>query len=241
MANTSLFLVTLVASFHLSLGQWNNAGPGTNFFWPRFNYTNKDIKYKTELTLHNNYVCKWDVTIPGMNMNQGILILPPCTYITPHWHSDTYELNFIMQGEMTYWVYAYASPGKPTIPLHGKVAQGSALVSPLGLMHLLYNDQCDILAMMHSFPSSTNEDFFSAWANLEQTTADYDDSVMPKAPGGAGMMRSLNIPDGVHTVSKQCTKRCGLTKHYYENFVCPKDIPFKTEVLKSFTPKAVVV
>merc|ERR1712046_289094 len=146
-----------------------------------------------------------------------------------------------MGGNLTYWIFNYGAPGAVVPPQQGFVPQGSALVSPLGLMHLLYNDECDILSMMHSFPSSTKEDFFSAWANLEQTTADYDDSVMPKPPGGAGMMRSLNIPDGVHTVSQHCTKRCGLTKHYYENFVCPKDIPFKTEVLKSFTPKAVVV
>merc|ERR1712222_288128 len=70
---------------------------------------NADLKYTTELKLSSPYVCKWDVTVYGMNMNQGVLILPPCTYITPHWHPDTYELNFILEGNLTYWIYNYTN------------------------------------------------------------------------------------------------------------------------------------
>merc|ERR1712007_101302 len=170
------------------------------------------------------------------NMNQGILVLPPCTYITPHWHPDTYELNFILEGNLTYWIFTYGAPGVAVPPQQGYVPQGSALVSPLGLMHLLYNDQCDILTMMHSFPTSTNEDFFSAWANTQGMPESYLNNVMPQSPGGASMVDQLSIPDGVHTLSQQCMQRCGITEDYYKNFKCPTELPFKNKVLEPFAP-----
>merc|ERR1712187_20992 len=75
------FLVAIAATFHLAVAQ-TVSGPGqesgTNYFWPRYNYTNADLKYTSKMTLSSPYVCKWDVTVPGMNMNQGILVLPPC-------------------------------------------------------------------------------------------------------------------------------------------------------------------
>merc|ERR1712170_23460 len=88
-----------------SAAQGLNAGsvkswcqPGTGYYWPRYPYTNDDIRKDSELTLQNNYVCKWDVTLDGIGQgtNQGILYLPPCTWITPHWHPTTYELNFVL-------------------------------------------------------------------------------------------------------------------------------------------------
>ena len=51
------------------------AQPGTGYYWPRYPYTNDDIRKDSELTLQNNYVCKWDVTLDGIGQgtNQGIL------------------------------------------------------------------------------------------------------------------------------------------------------------------------
>jgi len=243
MAIACRILVALVAAFSLATAQ-TVSGPGqeqgTNYFWPRYNYTNADLKYTSKMTLSSPYVCKWDVTIPGMNMNQGVLVLPPCTYITPHWHPDTYELNFILEGNLTYWIYPYGEAGKATPPQHGYVPQGNALVSPLGLMHLLYNDECDTLAMMHSFPTSTNEDFFSVWANTQSMPDSYLDNAMPQSPGGASMIKDLNIPDGVHTLSEQCMKRCGLSQQYYDNFKCPTELPFEQKVIKPFAPTPLV-
>jgi len=243
MAKLCALLATLVATFNLAVAQ-TVSGPGqetgTNYFWPRYNYTNADLKYTTELKLSSPYVCKWDVTVYGMNMNQGVLILPPCTYITPHWHPDTYELNFILEGNLTYWIFTYGAPGVVVPPQQGFVPQGSALVSPLGLMHLLYNDECDILSMMHSFPTSTNEDFFSAWANTQGMPEAYLSNAMPQSPGGASMIKELNIPDGVHTLSQQCMQRCGITQQYYDQFKCPAELPFQTNVMKPFAQKPLV-
>jgi len=243
MASICRFLVTVAAAFHVAVAQ-TVSGPGqekgTNYFWPRYNYTNADLKYTSEMTLSSPYVCKWDVTVPGMNMNQGILVLPPCTYITPHWHPDTYELNFILEGNLTYWIFTYGAPGMAVPPQQGYVPQGSALVSPLGLMHLLYNDQCDILTMMHSFPTSTNEDFFSAWANTQGMPEGYLNNAMPQSPGGASMVKNLSIPDGVHTLSAQCMQRCGISKQYYENFKCPSKLPLQQRIMKPFAPSPLV-
>merc|ERR1712113_1201902 len=144
---------------------------------------------------------------------------------TPHWHPDTYELNFILEGKLTYWIFTYGAPGVVVPPQQGFVPQGSALVSPLGLMHLLYNDECDILSMMHSFPTSTNEDFFSAWANTQGMPEAYLNNAMPQSPGGASMIKELNIPDGVQTLSQQSMQRCGITQQYYDQFKCPAELP----------------
>jgi len=250
MAKACHLLVALAATFSLAMGQ-TMSGPGqeagTNYFWPRYNYTNADLKYTSELLLDTSYVCKWGVTIPGMNMAQDILVLPPCTYITPHWHPDTYELNFILEGNLTYWIFPYGKPAEPTPPLHGNVPQGSALVSPLGVMHLLYNDECDKLAMMHSFPTSTNEDFFSAWGNQKEMPETYLNNVLPQSPGAGARLRgsanmikkNLNIPDNVHTLSKQCMQRCGLSQQYYDNLKCPTE-PLEQKVIKPLASSPLV-
>jgi len=237
MSTICLSFVAIVAAVHMAVAQ-KVSGPGgeagTNYFWPRYNYSNDEIHYKTKLALSSPYVCKWDVTLWGINANQGVLILPPCTYITPHWHPTTYELNFIMEGNLTYWVYPYGLPGKSTPPLAGYVPQGDAFMAPLGLQHLLFNNECDMLVMMHTFPSSTNEDFFSSWANVQQFPDAYLANVMPK--NGNMVKGDLTTPDDIHTLSGECMASCGITQAYYENFHCPKELPLQKHILTPFAP-----
>merc|ERR1712014_6771 len=87
---------------------------------------------------------------------------------------------------------------------------------------------------------STNEDFFSAWANTQGMPEAYLNNAMPQSPGGASMIKELNIPDGVHTLSQQCMQRCGITQQYYDQFKCPAELPFQTNVIKPFAQKPLV-
>jgi hypothetical protein len=231
------------------------AQPGTGYYWPRYPYTNDDIRKDSERTLQNNYVCKWDVTLDGIGQgtNQGILYLPPCTWITPHWHPTTYELNFVLQGQVDYTVFPFGTnPNtteggsdnaalKPKEPLKGSVPAGNLFMSPQGVAHLLVNNQCDGLAMMHSFPTSTTEDFFSMWADTQTMPKDYLQDVFgAEPPSDFSELYKLRIPDGIHTVSQQCMARCGITQDFYKNFKCPASLPLKHTVLEMPTPNTTV-
>jgi len=214
-----------------------NGYPGTNYFYPRYNYSHDDLQYKSmQGDVHTSYACKYDMPIPGINLDQSVLILAPCVFITPHWHSDTYELNFVLQHNLTWWIFPAAEPTAEIPVQHGVVPQGSLLVSPQGVEHLLFNDNCDILPLMHTFPTSIDEDFTSTWKNMQSMPSTYLNDVMPTSPGGAVLVKkSLKIPDGIHTVSTQCMTRCGITEQFYEKFTCPKEVPLKTTVMEPFT------
>lgn len=207
---------------------WKNNGPDTGYFWPRYNYSNEEIRYDSQLSLEGPYVCKWDVSLRGLNADMGVLYLPPCTYITPHWHPDTYELNFILQGELDYTVYPYKSKG----PIKGTASAGNVAVSPLGVTHLLVNNQCNGTAMVHMFPSSVNEDFFSLWGGVQRMPKDYLSDVFPEDSDGVKDIQMLRIDkDNLHTQRQMCMQKCGIDQSFYDQFRCPKKLPFLDTVL----------
>jgi len=233
MSTICLSFVAFVAAVHVAVAQ-PGAKAGVNYFWPDYNYSNDEIHYESTRLLNSPFVCKWGVSIPGINMNQAILVLPPCTYITPHWHSTTYEINYVLEGTLTYNVYPYAFAGKPTPPLAGKIPQGDVFMAPLGVQHLISNNECDMLVMAHTFPSSTNEDFFNTWLNVQQFPDSYLADVMPK--NGNTVKDDLTMPDNLHTVNSQCMKTCGLTQAYFDGFKCPEKIPLEKHIMAPLGP-----
>jgi len=111
------------------------------------------------------------------------------------------------------------------------VPAGSLAMSPLGVMHLLSNQECVGLAMTHVFPSSLDADFFSTWGNVGHMPQEYLKDVFPSGSAGAEDILKLRIPDTIHTLSQKCMKKCGITQEFYKKFTCPTKIPFKGTVL----------
>jgi len=206
---------------------WKNNGPDVGYFWPRYNYSIGDVKYEPQLTLADSYVCKWDMSLRGLNADMGVLYLPPCTYITPHWHPDTYELNFVLQGKLDYTMYPYKSQS----PINGTVTAGNIAISPLGITHLLVNSQCVGTAMVHMFPTSINEDFMSLWNSAQRMPKDYLSDVFPEGSQGAKGIDDLRIDDTLHTLNQMCMQRCGITQDFYDKFTCPKKLPLLDTIL----------
>jgi hypothetical protein len=204
------------------------AGAHANgYYSPRSSYTNKDIKHEFGLQLSKPYVCKWGAAFDGLQSSMSVLYLPPCTWITPHWHSDTYELNLVLQGQLTFSMF----PWNKSITLKGRVPTGSMAMSPLGVMHLLSNQECVGLAMTHVFPSSLDADFFSMWGNVQQMPQKYLKDAFPQGSTGPEDIAKLRIPDHIHTLSRKCMKKCGITEEFYKKFTCPAKVPFKGTVL----------
>jgi quercetin dioxygenase-like cupin family protein len=208
---------------------WKNNGPDVGYFWPRYNYSITDVLYEPQLALAGPSVCKWDVSLRGLNADMGVLYLPPCTYIAPHWHPDTYELNFVLQGELDYTMYPY---GKNAVPINGTVTAGNIAISPMGITHLLVNSQCVGTAMVHMFPTSINEDFMSLWSTAQRMPKDYLSDVFPEGSQGAKDIDQLRMDDHrLHTRQQMCMQRCGITQDFYAKFTCPKKLPFLDTML----------
>jgi len=210
---------------------WKNNGPDVGYFWPRYNYSNDDVNYNSHLALADRYVCKWDTSLRGLNADMGVLYLPPCTYITPHWHPDSYELNFILQGELDYTVYPFNPTFNSTRPVKGTATAGNVAMSPLGVTHLLVNSQCVGTAMVHMFPSSINEEVFSLWSGVQRMPKDYLSDVFPEGSDGAKGIEELRIDDTLHTQMHTCMQKCGITQDFFDKFTCPKKLPFLDTVL----------
>jgi len=202
------------------------------------NYMASDLKYTWNLQVKTNYSCIWGAEMPGVNQYASVLTLPPCTWIAPHYHPGTTEINMVMNGKLNGTLFPNAGE-----PISAQNDLGDLQVIPRQIIHLLDNDQCEDLAITHFFPSILDANFYPLWGPFQETPDSYRNAILPDGTRVLNSPDSLNLAAksfGYNTPNQECLKRCGLPADYYDHYVCPEKMPLKEEAFDPIAslPKA---
>jgi oxalate decarboxylase/phosphoglucose isomerase-like protein (cupin superfamily) len=188
-------------------------------------YTAADIKYPWNLQVSTGFSCIWGAAMPGVDLYASVLTLPPCTWIAPHYHPGTTEINMVMSGKLDAAVFPYA---EGVDPIHFQTQLGDLQNVPRSLIHLLRNDQCEDLSITHFFPSILDANFYSMWGTVQETSKSYQNAVLENGAEVFLSPEALKIPvisKGYNQPVQECMKRCGIDDSYYQKFTCPKKMP----------------
>lgn len=193
-------------------------------------YKPSDLKYKWNLQVATSYSCIWGAAMPGVTQYASLLSLPPCTWIAPHYHPGTTEVNMVMNGKLN--ATLFPNTGEP---ISAQNDLGDLQVIPRQIFHLLHNDQCEDLAITHFFPEILDANFYPLWGPFQEAPASYQNAVLPDGTKAFSAPDSLNLPTsskGYNVPDQQCLKRCGLPEDYFDHFVCPEKMPIKEEAFE---------
>jgi oxalate decarboxylase/phosphoglucose isomerase-like protein (cupin superfamily) len=233
MALVLALVAVAVVALDAANSQSCSAGSGQLCGTPE--YDASTIKYPWIMMVNTSYSCIWGAVIPGIQAYPSVLTLPPCTYVTAHYHSSTAELNAVLKGKLNGTIFPNAHGVEP---IDAQIGLGGLQVIPASLFHVLSNDQCEDVAMTHYFPTTLDTNLYHMWGTVVDMPESYKNAVLENGAEIFKSFESLNIPGislGFNQPIAECKKRCGIDETYYQRFSCPEKMPLKERGFESLS------